>query len=57
MYMDVLLLLALHLLNKVKTVISFPPLMEKLYPTNYHVIYPTYRGGKNLVESRCLKEW
>jgi hypothetical protein len=55
--MDVLLLLALHLLNKVKTVISFPPLMEKLYPTNYHVIYPTYRGGKNLVESRCLKEW
>jgi hypothetical protein len=20
--------------------------MKKLYPTNYHVIYPTYTGGK-----------
>jgi len=53
--MNVLLPLALHLLNKVKTVIP-PTLMKKLYPTNYYVIYPTYRRGKNPVESRCLKE-
>jgi hypothetical protein len=45
-YLNVLLPLTLHLLNKVKTVISspLPPSMNKLYPANYHVIYPAYRG-------------